>query len=824
MTQRIWLNEDWQFTKTYDERLHETDCTLPLDKIRIPHTVAQTPYHYFDESVYQMVSGYRRVLYAPETWRSKRVFLHFSAVGHSAWVYVNGTLAGEHHCGYTAFEVELGPCLRYDADNLIVVRVDSREDQDIPPFGNVIDYMTYGGIYREVALLITPPVRLADAWVRPKLPAGEFPSGEPKDWRMEGTVEVCLTLDGPGADAQAGEAFRDMTLVYEITDHETGRQAAAGETKLGIAGEASIQVPGARVWDVTAPNLYDLRLTLLESGLPLDSKTVRFGFRRSEFQADGYYLNGRKLKLRGLNRHQSYPYVGYAMPASMQRLDADILRRELGLNAVRTSHYPQSQHFVDRCDEVGLLVFTEIPGWQYLGGEAWKEQAKANVREMVLQYRNHPSVILWGVRINESADDDELYAATNAIAHDLDPDRPTGGVRYLEKSHLLEDVYTYNDFSHNGKTPGCKKKAAVTPDLSKPYLISEYNGHMYPTKAFDSEEHRLEHALRHANVLGEVNANQDIAGAFGWCMFDYNTHKDFGSGDRICYHGVLDMFRNPKLAAWVYASQQEDRPVLEVSSAMDIGEHPAGNLGSVYLFTNADSVRMYKNEELLKEYTPDPDGFGQLRHPPILIDDYVGSRMQAEEGFTDHQNKLVKSIMNYIARYGMDRLPARIKLQMAQAMALYHMSVTQAYDLYQKYVGNWGGKATTYRFEAVRNGQVVKTVIKSALERLTLQVDCDHTRLAEDSTYDVAAIRIRVCDESGNVQPFFNTPLPLAVEGPIELIGPARARIAGGMGGTYVKTTGVPGTASVRISLPEEYAGRGEETRTVLFQIEVPER
>ena len=152
----------------------------------------------------------------------------------------------------------------------------------------------------------------------------------------------------------------------------------------------------------------------------VDAVNTRFGFREAVFKEDGFYLNGKKMKLRGLNRHQSYPYVGYAMPKSMQKLDTDLIKEELGLNAVRTSHYPQSHHFMDRCDELGLLVFTEIPGWQHIGDESWQEQAKKNTQEMVLQYRNHPSVILWGVRINESMDNDDLYKETNRIAHELD--------------------------------------------------------------------------------------------------------------------------------------------------------------------------------------------------------------------------------------------------------------------------------------------------------------------------------------------------------------------------------------------------------------------
>ena len=119
--------------------------------------------------------------------------------------------------------------------------------------------------------------------------------------------------------------------------------------------------------------------------------------------------------------------------------DARILKKELCCNAVRTSHYPQSQAFIDACDELGLLVFTEIPGWQHVGDEKWKDVACKHVEEMVLQYRNHPSIVLWGVRINESRDCDELYTKTNALAHELDPTRQTGGVRCEQKMNLLAE-------------------------------------------------------------------------------------------------------------------------------------------------------------------------------------------------------------------------------------------------------------------------------------------------------------------------------------------------------------------------------------------------
>ena len=144
---------------------------------------------------------------------------------------------------------------------------------------------------------------------------------------------------------------------------------------------------------------------------------------------------------------------------------------------------------------------------------------------------------------------------TNDIVHSLDPSRPTTGVRYLENSSPLEDIYAYNDFSHDGIRPGCRKKKEVFKQ-NKPLLISEANGHMFPTKAFDSSLRRQQQALRHATVLGCAMKDQQHIGCIQWCMFDYATHQDFGSGDRICYHGVMDAFRNPKPASSVYAAQQ----------------------------------------------------------------------------------------------------------------------------------------------------------------------------------------------------------------------------------------------------------------------------
>lgn len=778
MNNRVYLNHDWQFTRSFSQKLHELSFdTTDTETVRLPHTTVETPFHYFDESSYQYNSAYRRILRPDAAWKGQHLLLTVEAAAHESELFLNGNSLCFHRCGYTAYTVDLAPYIKWDEDNVLVIRVDSRETLNQPPFGKVIDYMTYGGLYREVYLDIRSETYIADVF--PRVIALQSSDGR----RGTVTLESRVTLEN-GAGKQLQQELYDTggTRLYSFK-----------------SGALCHELHDVQLWSPEQPALYTLRTLLLDGETVLDERTDRIGLRQVSFRADGFYLNGQKYKFRGLNRHQSYPYVGYAMPASMQRRDAEILKYELGLNAVRTSHYPQSHHFLNACDELGLLVFTEMPGWQHIGDSDWKAQAVQNTRDMVLQYRNHPSIFLWGVRINESMDDDAFYAETNAAAHALDDSRPTSGVRHIQKSSLLEDVYAYNDFSHDGTNHGVLKKSQVTPDTSKGYFISEYNGHMFPTKSFDAEDHRTEHLLRHTRVLDGYYGEEDIAGGFGWCMADYNTHKDFGSGDRICYHGVLDMFRNPKSAAAVYAAQQDERMVLEISSAMDIGEHPACLMQDVFAVTNADSVRVYKNEQFIGEFDQTP--FSHLPHGPIRIDDFIGDLMERNEGFSHSKAEDIKKILLAANRYGMTNLPLAAKTLAAKCILLRGMKLSDAVELYNKYLGNWGGTVTTYRFDAVVNGEVVKSVQRRPVTETRLSVDVSHNTLTEGSSYDVAAIRIRVVSQDGAVLPLAQEPIHLSVSGGIELIGPACITPRGGMCGTYVKTTGSTGDALLTVSM-----------------------
>lgn len=738
MVDKIYLNNDWDFYDEFDDLLVQNDLNPKIKKqakkIRIPHTVAETPYNNFSEKVYQKICLYRKEFKTDSDWQGKLVLLTVGAAAHQAEVFLNGKSLYIHNSGYTAFTVDLtGFLSSVGRTNLLAIKVDSRETLDVPPFGYVIDYMTYGGIYRDVYLEIKNPVYIEDVFVKTK------------SNHLESEITLNTNLSSSG-----------MTIHQKVVSakNNDGKQNTNAEITAEVENQkilASLDAQNVDLWTLENPALYYLVTELKnQNGETVDTKTVRFGFREVRFDESGFYLNGKKIKLRGLNRHQSFPYVGYAMPKNMQIDDADILKFELGVNYVRTSHYPQSQYFLDRCDELGLLVFTEAPGWQHIGGEKWQMQHLENVREMILQYRNHPSVFMWGVRINESKDFDELYIKANEIAHSLDPTRPTGGVRIVRNSNLLEDVYTYNDFTYCGKEKVIAKKEDVTK-THKGYMITEYNGHGFPTKMFDDELHRSEHAARHATVLDAIAEDEKIGGSSGWCAFDYNTHKDFGSGDKICYHGVMDMFRNPKYAAYVYQSQAENEiagNVLELSSSMDIGEYPASILKNVWIFTNADLVKLYVNGDFVRDYTKKDSVFTHLPHGPIRLIDENG-------------------------KWNIEDF---------------------------KHATGWGKANSSYKLEAYKNSKLVKTIIKAPGNSFHLETKCARTTLYEAESYDAVEVRLRYVDENSNVQSYCQEAVTLSADGGIEIIGPKAVSLKGGCGGVFVKTTGKTGKAALVIT------------------------
>jgi beta-galactosidase len=262
------------------------------------------------------------------------------------------------------------------------------------------------------------------------------------------------------------------------------------------------------------------------------------------------------------------------------------------------------------------------------------------------------------------------------------------------------------------------------------------------------------------------------------------------------------MFRNPKLAAAVYASYGSE-PVLEVGTSMDIGEHPACVRGNLWMFTNADSVKMYKNDRFIKEYFPKSKEFSHLEKSPILIDDFIGDALIENEGMKPGEAKTLTKILNHIARHGYGTLPPKILLLAAKCMLLYGTKVRDVYDLYSKYAGDWGGSSREYRFDAIMQNKVVKSVTKSPMNKPSLKVNTYKTNLVDGASYDMTTIRITALDEYGNLLNYSNEPIKIEVSGPVEIVGPSLVPLRGGMSGTYVRTRGESGNATVKISNPQ---------------------
>lgn len=574
------FNLNWQF---YIGDITKEDIQK-YDLVNLPHTNKFLPLQYFSPLDYQFVSSYKKVFNLNKK-ENKRYILNFEGIMMKASLYVNNIFVNESLLGYLDFTNDITDYL-VNGTNEILVVADSRESVNATPFGGLIDYMTFGGIYREASLVEKNNTYIKNVkatYLNNKLSIEVFTNSS-------NYQKVSILLNGIKYDFDR----KDEYVIEELEK--------------------------IKLWDIYEPNLYKITVMIDE----LDTYSFNFGFRTLEVKDNKLYLNNKMVNIIGLNRHQSYPHIGYAATKNMQYIDAKILK-DLGINTVRTSHYPQSRHFLDACDELGLLVFEEIPGWQYLGNEEWKQTVIDNTREMILRDYNHPSIIIFGVRVNESGDCDELYQETNRIAHELDKTRFTGGVRCILNSKLYEDIYTFNDFLWEEGSPTKYQKDITGLDYEVPYLITEFLGHTYPTKKIDNEHRQQTQLLRHAEIQNSAIKGK-MMGAIGWCAFDYNTHHQFGSGDKICYHGVMDIYRLPKLAASFYKGlkRREEEIVLEIPTIFAYGERNYGGVTPLYAFTNCDAVKVITTNG--KEYTFEVcEEFDSLPNKVFVLHDMGGN-------------------------------------------------------------------------------------------------------------------------------------------------------------------------------------------------------
>jgi beta-galactosidase len=738
------LNSNWLFGGQYmagSESTYYEDSGFA--SIALPHTVSSLSWRYWDDSTWQDVWVYRRHFNGGQLISARppgnRIVVDFDGVMVGATVVINDQTVATHQGGYLPFSAELtGHVIA--GDNLLAVLVDGN-CLPVPPMSlgcdpATIDFFQPAGIYRDVRLRVLPQAYLSDVFAQPADVLGSHRRVD-----VECTIDSALTTHANG------------TLLVELLDGADVIAADALPVSLDTPGITTMQLSLARLgkitlWSTENPKLYTVRATLAFAGVGNHVVTRRIGFREASFQPDGFYLNGERLQLFGLNRHQLYPYAGMAMPARVQRTDAEILKKELNCNMVRCSHYPQSPHFLDACDELGLLVWEEAPGWHNVSTlPGWQDLVVQNVRDMVTRDRSRPSVVIWGTRLNECRDLPGLWAATKQAAAELDPSRPSSGaMTYHRVIGWDEDVFAYDDYHHNRETG----EALLRPPLpGVPYLVTEAVGvddaRPHHFSWTDPPEVLARQAALHGEVHSQAGSNPGYSGLLAWAAFDYDSPEGLDP-ECVKWAGVADLFRVPKPGAAIYQSQVDPgiRPVIVPVFFWEPADMDPAPIPTAMIASNCQRLEIYIGGVHVTTGLPATGSplYGDLPYPPFLV-----------------------------------QLPARIPAALPEL-------------LIEGYVGSQ--QVTQVRMSSNPAG-----------DTLAMAVD-DATIVADGS--DATRAVFRAVDEYGNLRRYPAGQVTLALTGPAMLVGdnPFAFGDYGGLGAVWIRSlAGQPGTIALGASHPQ---------------------
>ncbi|MPZ82796.1 MAG: hypothetical protein GEV28_21285 [Actinophytocola sp.] len=619
------FNTDWLFGGEFVAGAEQPGFDdSRFSRVTLPHTVTKLSWREWDPATWEKVWAYRRHFDVPDELRGLRLFLDFDGALTESTATLNGAPVGGYRGGYLPFSFEITDQVA-PRGNVLALALDARFSVNVPPNrrapipARTIDFWQPGGIYRQAALRAVPPVFLADVFAKP------VDVLDPARRRLD----VRCTVDAAAVPRGATQ------IQVVLRDGDRKVASATAPVTIGGPGQAEATVtltglPDITLWEVDDPKLYEVVTTLLVDGDPLHDFRVRTGFREARFALDGFFLNGRHLKIFGVNRHQFFPYTGGAMPDRVQRKDAEILRRDLNCTMVRCSHYPQSPAFLDACDELGLLVWDEAPGWTYLGDNAWKDLVVRDVGDMVRRDRNHPSVIIWGARLNETPDDDALYSKTQEVAHTLDDSRPTSGAMHPNRhgtTGFLHDVFGQNDYSTSIGPDGMKRPELMPPRTDLPYLVTETIGTLSGPARFyrrtDGQDVQQGQATAHGRVHHLAASDDRYGGLLAWSGYDYPAGGGNNQYQQVKYTGVVDLFRVPKPGAAIYQAQVDPRtrPVIQPAFYWDFGPtSPVSGLGAAMICSNCDRLEVHVGGAHFATATPDTANYGRLRYPPSFVD------------------------------------------------------------------------------------------------------------------------------------------------------------------------------------------------------------
>ncbi len=648
------FNSDWEFVKDIDEELTFDELTdkesnLIWETVSLPHTANIEPL-VIDGQQWQGTSYYRKYFNLDSELSGKHIAIKFEAVMHEAEVYLNGEKVYYNAGGYLPFVVDISNSVNFGEENILLLKVNNEDNPEIPPGKPIadLDFNYYGGIYRDAYLIIKDQLRISDPILANRTAAG----GVFVHFKNVSNDEATVVVQ---TDIENGRSENSSATLNVILRDLNGKQVSNKESKIQINQLSnSIQIDELKVktpqlWSPNSPILYTLDVQLFDESGFIDSYQQKIGIRTFGFDENNQFiLNGERVYLRGTNRHQDYPYIGYALSNNAQFRDAYKIKKA-GFNFVRTAHYPPDPAFLEACDELGLLFMDAIPGWQFFGNELFQERALADVRKMVRRDRNHPSVIIWEASLNESGMPEEFMELADSVVKEELP---------------IQNVYTsgWLDYAYDIFIPARQhsKPPLYWSDYgkNKPLFIAEYGDWEYYAQnagfnqtAFENlkEEERNSRQLRsngqrrltqQALNFQEAHNSNLKGNSFGdanWVMYDYNR----GYAPDLEASGVQDIFRIPKFVNYFYQSQVDPDLTNDGSEFYEPMVYIANywsdpSFTEVKVFSNADEVALVLNGEEISRKTPDSDRVSShLKHPPFTfqLDSFTPGKLVANAYF-----------------------------------------------------------------------------------------------------------------------------------------------------------------------------------------------
>ena len=628
------FNQHWQFTKANDTTITAALFTKtgPWATVSLPHTPQIEPV-VTNKMQWQGTCFYRRFFKVPSSGPGPRVVVQFGAAMHTADVYLNGQKLQRHVGGYLPFTVDISRQTKYGQENCLLVRLNNEDNPVVPPGKPLkgLDFNYYGGLYRPAYLILSDKLHIADA-VQAGHPAGGGLLLHYENVNTQtATLHVQTELQNDNPQAQTAQV---RAVLYTDQFKRVGSVVSAAVIIApGTSGrvEQQLTITPPQLWSPEQPYLYRLVVEVLRDGKVIDRQTTTTGIRTIRFAAKAFTLNGQPLRLRGTNRHQEYPYLGYAISDNAQYRDAWKIK-QAGFNFVRCSHYPPSPVFLDACDELGILVMDSTPGWQFFGNEEFAKNSLQNIRDMVRRDRNHPSIVLWEAALNETDMPKPFMDAAHRAVH--------------EELPFAENVYTcgWLDYAYDVFIPA--RQHLKAPDYfnayakDKPLFLCEYGDWEYyahnagfnqTTFAGLKESERTSRQLRGQGeramaqqALNFQEAHNDnfrgpAVGDANWLMFDYKR----GYAPDVESSGIADIFRLPKFATYFYQSQygpEGDRNGFGKPLVFIANYWQAASPKQIVVYSNGDEVELQLNGKTVARQRPDATPFSDhLAHPPFTF-------------------------------------------------------------------------------------------------------------------------------------------------------------------------------------------------------------